>query len=76
MIPLAWAMAKALEYRPTDPKYYIACQLVRWRHGGVCKSEMKEAADFVIARTIEMDVKLMVRCSAKVMIDKRFKLKF
>ncbi|XP_046594369.1 uncharacterized protein LOC107216612 isoform X1 [Neodiprion lecontei] len=59
MAPLAWAMSRALQYRPSDPNHYIACQLLRWRYGNVSKLEMKAVEDFVIARTIEMDKKLM-----------------
>ncbi|XP_046742512.1 uncharacterized protein LOC124409136 [Diprion similis] len=57
--PLAWAMSRALQYRPSDPNHYIACQLLRWRYGNVSKTEMKTVEDYVIARTIEMDKKLM-----------------
>ncbi|KAJ8687636.1 hypothetical protein QAD02_023430 [Eretmocerus hayati] len=32
MAPLTWALSRTLKYNPSNPTYYLACQLVRWRH--------------------------------------------
>ncbi|RLU19622.1 hypothetical protein DMN91_008179 [Ooceraea biroi] len=59
MVPLSWALSRALRYRPSDPKHYIAHQLLRWKYGNVSQKEMHYAQQFVISATITMDQRLL-----------------
>lgn len=61
MVPLSWALSRALRYRPSDPKHYIAYQLLRWRYGNVSKEEKHYAHEFVISATRMMDQRFLVK---------------
>ncbi|XP_036147915.1 uncharacterized protein LOC105833044 [Monomorium pharaonis] len=67
MVPLSWALSRALRYHPTDPIHYIAYQLLRWKYGNVSQEEMQSAQQFVASATIIMDQKLMqkYKCEEK-----------
>lgn len=62
MVPLSWAINRALRYKPSDPIHYIAHQLLRWKYDNVSEEEMFNAQQFVISATIAMDQKLVVSC--------------
>nr|XP_034185214.1 uncharacterized protein LOC117606624 [Osmia lignaria] len=57
MVPLSWAMAKTLEFKPTDPLHYTAYQLLRWAHN-VSETEKNALQQLIALATIEMDRKL------------------
>ncbi|XP_012271075.1 uncharacterized protein LOC105694726 isoform X2 [Orussus abietinus] len=57
MIPLAWAMGRALRYKPSDPKHYIACQLLRWKYGNIPECEMNEIRKIIVGSTFKKDQK-------------------
>ena len=59
MVPLSWAMAKTLEFKPTDPLHYTAYQLLRWAHN-VSETEKNALQQLIALATIEMDRKLTV----------------
>ncbi|XP_024936913.1 uncharacterized protein LOC107264199 [Cephus cinctus] len=59
MVPLVWAMSKALQYRPSDPKHYIAYKLLSWKYGNVSKAEMEDVRNLVITATIDKDKQLI-----------------
>lgn len=61
MVPLSWAISRALRYQPSDPKHYIAHQLLRWKYGNVPQEEVHSAQQFVASATIMMDQKLIVK---------------
>lgn len=61
MVPLSWAISRALRYQPSDPKHYIAHQLLRWKYGNVLQEEVHNAQQFVVSATIMMDQKLIVK---------------
>ncbi|KAG7212408.1 hypothetical protein KM043_012725 [Ampulex compressa] len=55
MVPLAWAMSRALNYNPSDPTYYIAFQLLRWKYGNIPQAEKENAHRIVALATIAKD---------------------
>ncbi|KMQ95429.1 major centromere autoantigen [Lasius niger] len=59
MVPLSWAIGRALRYQPSDPIYYIAQQLLRWKYGNVPQEEVHNAQQFVASATIIMDRRLV-----------------
>lgn len=61
MVPLSWAIGRALRYQPSDPIYYIAQQLLRWKYGNVPQEEVHNAQQFVASATIIMDRRLVVK---------------
>ncbi|XP_039313891.1 uncharacterized protein LOC105195060 isoform X2 [Solenopsis invicta] len=65
MVPLSWAISRALRYQPSDPKHYIAHQLLRWKYGNVSQEEMHSAQQFIASATIMMDQKLVQECKRK-----------
>lgn len=60
MVPLTWAMSRALKYNPTNPVHYIACQLLRWKYNNADPLEKSETLDFVIEATSKKDNILVV----------------
>ncbi|XP_011699989.1 PREDICTED: uncharacterized protein LOC105457174 isoform X2 [Wasmannia auropunctata] len=74
MVPLSWAISRALRYWPSDPKHYIAHQLLRWKYENVPQEEIHDAQRFIASVMIMTDQKLMqerkceenaIRCSNK-----------
>jgi len=61
MVPLSWAISRALRYQPSEPKHYIAHQLLRWKYGNVSQEEIHDAQQFIASAIITMDQKLMVK---------------
>jgi len=61
MVPLSWAISRTLRYQPSDPKHYIAHQLLRWKYGNVPQEEIHDAQQFIASATVTMDRKLMVK---------------
>lgn len=61
MVPLSWAISRALRYEPSDPIHYIAQQLLRWKYDNVPQEEVHNAHQFVASVTIIMDQRLMVK---------------
>jgi len=59
MVPLAWAISRALRYQPSDPKHYIAHQLLRWRYGNVSQKEMHNARQLIVSTMTMLDQKLV-----------------
>lgn len=59
MVPLSWAISRALRYEPSDPIHYIAQQLLRWKYDNVPQEEVHNAHQFVASVTIIMDQRLM-----------------
>lgn len=69
MVPLTWAMSRALRYNPTNPVHYIACQLIRWKYNNADPLEMSETLDFVIEATSKKDKILVVIFSINYSMD-------
>ncbi|XP_050452708.1 uncharacterized protein LOC126852207 [Cataglyphis hispanica] len=61
MVPLSWAISRALRYAPSDPIHYIAHQLLRWKYGNVPEEEVHNAHQFITSVIIIMDQRLMVK---------------
>lgn len=61
MVPLSWAIGRALRYAPSDPIHYIAHQLLRWKYGNVSEEEVHNAHQFITSVIIIMDRRLMVK---------------
>lgn len=59
MVPLTWAMARTLNYNPTNPIHYTAYQLLHWIHN-VSEIEKETLRQSVALDTIKMDHKLIV----------------
>lgn len=59
MVPLSWAISRALRYQPSDPKHYIAHQLLRWKYENVSQKEMHSARQFIISTMTMLDQKLV-----------------
>lgn len=61
IVPLSWAISRALRYQPSDPTHYIAHQLLRWKYGNVSQKEMHSARQFIVSTMTMLDEKLMVK---------------
>ncbi|XP_017892997.1 uncharacterized protein LOC108632750 [Ceratina calcarata] len=61
MIPLSWAMARTLKYRPSDPIHFISYQLLSWVHGNVPENRKEDLRQLIALSTIAMDKKLVAR---------------
>ncbi|KYQ59037.1 hypothetical protein ALC60_01872 [Trachymyrmex zeteki] len=60
LVPLSWAISRALRYCSSDPIHYIAYQLLRWKYGNVSQEEVHDFQQ-VIASSMILDQKLMVK---------------
>ncbi|XP_018317050.1 uncharacterized protein [Mycetomoellerius zeteki] len=77
LVPLSWAISRALRYCSSDPIHYIAYQLLRWKYGNVSQEEVHDFQQ-VIASSMILDQKLMqehkregenaIRCSNKAVV--------
>ncbi|XP_018401331.1 PREDICTED: uncharacterized protein LOC108778604 [Cyphomyrmex costatus] len=78
LVPLSWAISRALRYCPSDPIHYIAHQLLRWKYGNVSQEEVRDVQKFIASKTLLIDQKLMqerkregenfIRCSNKTVV--------
>ena len=60
MVPLSWAMAKTLEYKPSDPIHFMGYKLLQWIFSNVPKTKKDNIQELIALSTIEMDRKLVV----------------
>ncbi|XP_076300311.1 uncharacterized protein LOC143218762 isoform X4 [Lasioglossum baleicum] len=59
MVPIAWALARTLKYKPSDSLYYMTYELMRWKN---INPEKKERIQNAIAQAnVEMDHKLLMQ---------------
>ncbi|XP_077270635.1 uncharacterized protein LOC143901881 [Temnothorax americanus] len=70
MVPLSWAISRALRYQPTDPNHYIAHQLLRWKYGNVSQKEMHSARQFIASVATTLDQTLMQKREVKNAVNK------
>ncbi|CAL7941997.1 unnamed protein product [Xylocopa violacea] len=61
MVPLSWAIARTLKYKPSDPIHFTAYQLLRWVHDNVPQIKKDNLHQFIALSTIAMDRKLIVK---------------
>lgn len=61
MVPLLWAINRVLRYQPSDPKHYIAHQLLRWKYGNISQKEVHNIQQFIASDTTMMNQKSMVK---------------
>ncbi|KAK1123746.1 hypothetical protein K0M31_008441 [Melipona bicolor] len=59
MVPLSWAMAKTLEYKPSDPIHFMGYKLLQWIFSNVPKTKKDNLQELIALSTIEMDRKLV-----------------
>ncbi|KYM75934.1 hypothetical protein ALC53_13648 [Atta colombica] len=62
LVPLSWAISRALRYCPSDPIHYIAHQLLRWKYGNVPQKEIHDFQQIIASSTIPMNQELMQEC--------------
>lgn len=60
MVPLSWAVAKTLEYNPSDPVHFIGYKLLQWTCNNISQTEKDKHQQLIALSTIKMDHKLIV----------------
>ncbi|XP_031830212.2 uncharacterized protein LOC116425981 [Nomia melanderi] len=61
MVPIAWAMARTLKYKPSDPLHYLAYELFHWKHGNINQQKKESIKESIALATVAMDRKLILR---------------
>ncbi|XP_033178333.1 uncharacterized protein LOC100741710 [Bombus impatiens] len=59
MVPLSWAVAKTLEYNPSDPVHFIGYKLLQWTCNNISQTEKDKHQQLIALSTIKMDHKLI-----------------
>ncbi|XP_043791858.1 uncharacterized protein LOC122714516, partial [Apis laboriosa] len=61
MVPLSWAMATSLEYKPSNPIHFMVYQLLKWTYNNISEIKKDNVQQLIALSTIKMDHKLIVK---------------
>lgn len=72
MVPLSWAMATSLEYKPSNPIHFMVYQLLKWSCNNISEVKKDNVQQLVALFTIKMDHKLIVSITYNNLFEKYF----
>ncbi|XP_078043734.1 uncharacterized protein LOC144473598 [Augochlora pura] len=64
MVPVAWAMSRALKYNPTDLLHYTAYSLLHWKYN-LNRQKKESVGEAIAMATVAMDRKLIMEKNEK-----------